>query len=263
MLRLIIFLLTGFAAALIVTGWQGYKDSPWENFSPWKFIRSYFVALLVGAVFYYLETQKILFFDNFGILFLSILSVERMMGELYKGFLRKQSHPEYIKLFERLRIKFKSFQIQLIVAIFFVATIAVATIFLLIPLVSSALLLPRNIAGLIIGFIGGLLSATGGAIKDSQFEGFKLKKFIRSPIVGLVGGLILVRFSHDPLLLLLSAIGFERVMVELYKTFIQRRVRGIFEGQKPKYPFWLKNRWIFFVLYSIGGLALIFSILLT
>lgn len=260
MLQLILFILISVAAALIVTGWQGYKDSPWENFVTRKFMRSYLVAILVGVAFYYLNTLKLLSFNNLGILLLTILSVERATGELYKGFIRKQSHPEYIKLFERLHIRFKSPKIRVITGILFTATLATAILILLTQFISYVLLLPSIMAGLIVGLIGGTLSATGGAIKDSQFEGFRFKKFIRSPIVGMLGGIILVRFTNNPLLLLLSVTGFERVVVELYKTFIRRQVRGIFEGQKPKYSYWLKNRWIFIILYGIGVLTLAVSL---
>ena len=263
MLQLILFMLMGIAAALIVTGWQGYKDSPWENFAFRKFARSYFFATIAGLIFYYLDTLKILSFDNLGVLLLTILSIERAIGELYKGFIRKKSHPEYVKLFERLHIKFKSTTIRVITGILFAIVLTGAILILLTQLITHILLLPSIMAGLIVGLIGGTLSAAGGAIKDSQFEGFRFKKFIRSPIVGMLGGLILIRFSNNPLLLLLSVTGFERVVVELYKTFILKQVRGIFEYQKPVYVFWLKNRWIFFVLYLIGALILILSTILT
>lgn len=242
----------GVAAASIVTGWQGYKDSPWENFVFRKFVRSYLVASVAGLVFYYLDNFKILSFDNLGVLLLTILSVERATGEVYKGFIRKQSHPEYVKLFERLHIQFKSPAIRVITGILFAAVLTGVVLILLTQFISRILLLPSITAGLIVGLIGGTLSAAGGAIKDSQFEGFRFKKFIRSPIVGMLGGVILVRFTNNPLLLLLNVTGFERVVVELYKTFIKRQVRGIFESQEPNYLYWLKNRWIFIVLYGIG-----------
>lgn len=259
--RLILFIFIGVAAALIVTGWQGYKDSPWENFALWKFARSFFVAAFIGIIFYYLDALKILKFSNLGILLLAILSVERAIGELYKGFIRQQSHPEYVKLFEKFSIHFKSPANRVIAGVVFALVLASVILILLIRLTPYVLLLPRVAAGLIIGLFGGMLSAAGGAIKDSQFEGFKFRKFMRSPIVGMLGGTVLVYFSNHPLLLLLSAIGFERVAVELYKTFMRRQIRGVFAGQKPEYPFWLKNRRIFVILYGIGVLTLISAML--
>lgn len=262
MLELILFILISIAAAMIVTGWQAYKDSPWENFDTRKFIRSYGVAIIVGAGLYYLHTSNIIVFENKGILLLTILSMERGIGEIYKGFVRKSSHAEYVKLFERLHIKFKSYSLQVLAGVIFAVIFAAILVVVLTALTSYALKLPPILAGLIAGFFGGMISATGGAIKDSQFEGFKFKKFIRSPIVGILGGLILINFTNNPLLLVLSVIGFERLVVEVYKTFIRRQVRGIFEGQKPKHPHWLKNRWIFILLYVLGALAFIVSLLM-
>jgi hypothetical protein len=262
MLQLILFLLASAGAGLIVTGWQGYKDSPWENFIFHKFIRSYIVAILVGLVFYSLDFFKLLIFDNFGVALLAILSVERAIGEIYKGFIRKQSHPEYIKLFERLNAKLKYSQ-RLIIGILLIASIATA-IFVFSTQFAFYTKLPSSIAvGAIVGLIGGTLTAIGGAIKDSQFEGFKLKKFIRSPIVGILGGVIFFHFTKNFLLLLLSVTGFERITIEFYKTFLQRRVRGIFKNQKPVHAFWLKRRWVFFVLYAIGISILVLLTTLT
>ena len=59
-----------------------------------------------------------------------------------------------------------------------------------------------------------------------------------------------------------SLIGYERVIVELYKTFWQRQTRGIFENQKPKYANWKTKRWIFLVQYlvGIGILIILFTV---
>ncbi len=104
-----------------------------------------------------------------------------------------------------------------------------------------------------------MLIATGGGIKDSQREGFKFKKFIRSPITGAFAGFLLIRFSAVPIFLLLSTGGLERVIIEFYKTYYTKYTRGIFEEQKPKYKNWFKKRWIFFFTYLIS--VIIFIIL--
>ena len=254
-------ILAGLAAAAIVTGWQGYKDSPWEGFIPGRFARSYVVALSVGLVCWCLNASGMLVFDNAGVLLLSVLSFERGIGELYKGFIRRESHPEYEKLFERLHIEFRSQAVRAVAGILVALVVAASILIVLSRVLSSALLLPHIPAGLIAGLSGGLLSATGGAIKDSQFEGFRIKKFIRSPIVGMLGGMILVHLTDNPLLLLLGCTGFERVAVELYKTFLTRQIRGIFCGQEPKYRQWLQSRWVFAMLYSTGAISLVILLL--
>ncbi len=262
-LDLLTHLLLGIAAAMIVTGWQGYKDTPWEDFVFRKFVRSYLIGVLCALLVYASVRSGLLPSTNYGVLLLVIVSIERLIGEVYKGFIRKGSHAEYVKLFERLHISFSSAIIRSLAGILFAVILTAFILLVLSKLVGLILQAPVLPSGLLIGVIGGLLSAIGGAIKDSQFEGFKVLKFIRSPLVGMVGGLLLVHYTRNPLLLLLSITGFERVVVELYKTFIKRSVRGIFEGQHPKFGRWFKLRWLFFVLYACGVTVLIAGLYLS
>jgi hypothetical protein len=117
-------------------------------------------------------------------------------------------------------------------------------------------------AGALAGAIAGVMVAIGGALKDSQFEGFLPRKFVRSPIVAAMAGLLFVRFSSDAFLVALACIGGERVGVELYKTFLRRQVRGIFAGQPPRFPVWLERRYLFGLSYGMAVMvcvALLFS----
>lgn len=255
---LITYTITGFAASLIVVGWQGYKDTPWENFVLKKFLRSITVGILLGIVFFVLNLYWNVRADNLGILLLTILSIERIIGETYKGFIRKTSHPEYERLLIKLRIVIKNPYIRSIAGIISAIVLSVIVIGISMKIIEFITKLNNfYITGVVAGFIGGTLNAIGGALKDSQFEGFKFLKFIRSPIVGIIGGLILVNFSSKPFFLILAITGFERVVVELYKTFVRRQVRGIFANQKPKYKIWFKRRWVFIILYGIGVAFLI------
>jgi hypothetical protein len=107
-----------------------------------------------------------------------------------------------------------------------------------------------------------VLVATGGALKDSQFEGFIPAKFIRSPIVGAMVGMIIIHFSTSWYLVVLASIGGERIGVELYKTFLKRHVRGIHANQPIRHPVWLARRGIFALLFGLAValcLALLFS----
>jgi hypothetical protein len=92
-------------------------------------------------------------------------------------------------------------------------------------------------------------------MKDSQFEGFKPLKFIRSPIVAALGTTLLVQRSLSPPLIATAAIGIERVLVEFYKTFLTRQVRGIHAGKPLVHPGWLRWRWLFAVAYVAGMAA--------
>jgi hypothetical protein len=72
--------------------------------------------------------------------------------------------------------------------------------------------------GLIIGTIAGILVALAGARKDSPYEGFKIKTFFRSPIVGAIAGVIVAySVKSDKKGLFLGSIAVERMIVEGYK----------------------------------------------
>ena len=254
----IFYLAIGLSASFIVLGWQGYKDSPWENFVLKKFLRTLVVGPMVGVLFFVFSIRWQITASNLGILLLTILIIERLIGETYKGFIRRASHPEYERLLIKLKITISNPYLK---SVFGIAS----AILLSVVVIGGSIIIIQIIQkfystvtiGIIVGLMGGTVSAIGGALKDSQFEGFKVKKFIRSPIVGIIGGVILIHFSSQPLFLFLSVIGFERVVVEFYKTFIKRQIRGIFEGQEPTFKIWLRRRWIFAVLYGIGVAVLI------
>ena len=73
----------------------------------------------------------------------------------------------------------------------------------------------------IIGLTAGLLCALGGALKDAPHEGFKPLTFLRSPLAGLVGGLVALYWTTEPLLVFVFAGYFERLAVEGYKILRQ------------------------------------------
>jgi len=70
------------------------------------------------------------------------------------------------------------------------------------------------------GFIGGLLVALGGALKDAPYEGFDPATFWRSPVIASVWGVVLgVEFPRTSCVLLgMSTIGLERVTIETMKV---------------------------------------------
>jgi hypothetical protein len=105
---------------------------------------------------------------------------------------------------------------------------------------------------LLVGSSAGLLAAIGGALKDSQFEGFIPAKFIRSPIAGALAGMIFVHFSKAWFLVALAVVGGERAGVELYKTFLKRQVRGIHAGKPILYPDWFARRFYFAISFGIS-----------
>ncbi len=241
----------GAVAGLIVSSWQGFKDPPWEGFFLSKFVRSIFVGAGAGAVLLLAASRGWLRVDNLGVFAFAIVAIERIVGETYKGFLRRGAHPEYHKLLARLHIPAHRYPVKVLLGVGFV--------FGAIELVRGVAILLRHLevssgsltlSGLVIGSIAGTICAIGGALKDSQFEGFLPRKFVRSPIVSAIVGMLFVHFSSDAFLTVLACIGGERVGVELYKTFVRRQVRGIFAGLPPRYPAWLERRYLFGLSYG-------------
>ena len=243
----------GALAGLIVSSWQGFKDPPWEGFFVGRFFRSILVGSLAAAVLAYAGLAGSLSIDNYGVFAFAIVAIERVVGEAYKGFFRKGAHGEYFKLLGRMHVPENVYAIKLLVGTGFV--VGSYWLFRLLAFWLKQLTAgshPVWLAGLIIGLAGGLLVAIGGALKDSQFEGFIPLKFVRSPIVGALAGLILVHFSKAWFLVALAVVGGERVGVELYKTFLKRQIRGMHAGKPILHPAWYARRWVFALSYSLA-----------
>lgn len=82
------------------------------------------------------------------------------------------------------------------------------------------------------GFVGGLLVALGGALKDAPYEGFDPATFWRSPVIGTVWGAVVgCAFPRaSPYLVGLSTIGLERLTVEAMK--VGRARAGVYVPSK-------------------------------
>ena len=255
---MVLFILLGISAGFIAASINSFKDAPYENFLWLKFFRSFVLGSFVGFVYYQLHSRGIVAFENLGILLLAMIPAERGLGELYKGFLKTTNHFEFVHAFKNLRIPLEIYPVKLLLAVVVLviyAIIVAMSVWLAGTIITSTL--PLLLKGLVVGFFSTLVVAVGGGAKDSQFEGFDIKKFFRSPLMGMFTGIFLVFFTQNPLLLVLSNIGLERTAVECYKTFIKRRVRGMHKGKKIAYPQWLSRRWIFFFIYCLNVLLML------
>jgi hypothetical protein len=252
----------GSMAGLIVSSWQGFKDPPWEGFSLAKFLRSILVGAGAGGALAWFLSRRGLVVDNPGVFAFAVVAIERTIGEGYKGFFRRGSHAEYLRLLTKLHIPATSYFIKVAAGIGYL--VGVYWLFRgLARLLDSLIASGSGLAvpGIVIGLLDGVMVGIGGALKDSQFEGFIPLKFVRSPIAGMVSGAIFVHYSANPLLVVLATVGGERVGVECYKTFLRRQVRGMFAGQPPRYPEWIARRGIFTASYFAavtGSLLLLF-----
>lgn len=93
-----------------------------------------------------------------------------------------------------------------------------------------------------IGFASGLLTASGGAYKDVQWEPFSWRTFLRSPIVGAGwgGALGAIAPSAPWVLIGLACIGGERLSVEAWKA-LRRKMPSKFKHEKRDWG-WLLHR---------------------
>jgi hypothetical protein len=258
-MTMLTYLLIGLAGGMIVSSWQGYKDPPWEGFSPARFVRSPLVGAAAGLVLALVERHtSLIAVDNLGLLMLAALATERLVGEIYKGFLRRRFHVEYVRLFQRAGFPMQRDGARAALGVVFLA--GGLSLYWALGLFVDAVRAAWGVSpvgGVLIGLTVGTVVAIGGALKDSQLEGFKPKKFVRSPLMSAAGAIVIVQASADPLLVALATIGFERVAVECYKTFLTQQVRGIHENRTPSHPEWFARRWIFAVTFfacvMLGG----------
>lgn len=75
-------------------------------------------------------------------------------------------------------------------------------------------------ATILIGGVGGWLTAAGGAWKDAPIEGFSPWKFMRSPVVATAWAMPLSFLTDDWAVLALCAGGLSVASIETYKTFL-------------------------------------------
>ena len=226
---LILALLAGTHAAT----WGAFKDSPFEGFKPVSFVRSIVVVVVVAvalALATDLETTMA------PIVFLGVLyGVERLATELWKSFLREDDQNAYaipmrVAILGRIvEGRFARYLMGLVVLVVVVGMSGAA-----------AALQPAGGGPLavlvLVGGIGGWLTAVGGAWKDAPVEGFSGWKFLRSPVVATAWTIMLLPFTQDWVALTFAAAGLSVLAIETYKTFFTGgRPPGKFDG-KPVRP---------------------------
>jgi hypothetical protein len=239
-----------------------YKDSPHEGFTWGKYLRSAVLSTLIAVAW-----QAAVGFDLasagsrlvlFGLAYVS----ERGLVELYKTFLREEDQSKYtipMQFHVRGRVV-RSRRVRWAVAGGWVVVVV---------LVGAGLVaLQRShvtplTAVLLIGSLGGWLSAVGGAIKDAPIEGFERLKFFRSPAIALAWSLLAACFTKGYLYVALCGLGYTVATIETYKTFFfPSRPRGKFAGKPVLYPRLLTWRHRFAPLYAAIWLAVLANIAL-
>jgi hypothetical protein len=256
-MNLCIAVLVGLLAGVHTSTWGMYKDSPHEGFTWRKYLRSAVLSIVIAAAW-----QAAIGFDLasagarlvlFGLTYVS----ERGLVELYKTFLREEDQSKYtipMQFHVNGRVV-GSRRVRWTVAAGWVAVVV---------LVGAGLVaLQRSrvaplAAVLLIGSLGGWLSAVGGAIKDAPIEGFETLKFLRSPAIALAWSLLAACFTTGYLFVALCGLGYTVATIETYKTFFfPSRPRGKFAGKPVLYPRLLTWRRRFAPVYAAIWLAVL------
>lgn len=250
----------GLLAGAHTATWGMYKDSPYEGFTWRKYFRSVLVSALVSIAWEAIAGFDLTLASTRIVLFGLTYVTERGLLELYKTYLREEDQSKY---FIPMQLHVMGRVVQSRKVRWSVAGALVAAMLLVAWGLRSfeGAGVPAWAAVLLIGSIGGWLSAFGGAFKDAPIEGFETFKFFRSPVVALLWSLFVACFSHDYLHIALCGLGYTVATIETYKTFFfPNKPRGKFAGKPIRFPRFLSWRYRFAPLYAAIWLAVVLNL---
>lgn len=238
-------LLVCLAAGVHAASYGAWKDSPSESYLFRRTARELIISLSVGVIFIYYQVWQR---ESYFIIYLSTYTFDRLITEFYKLFVRVEPQENYriptqIHFFGRV---VENRMLRLVFGLIY--PLAVMVVFLVTYFLSFRL--NFQILGILTGLLIGLGDATGGAYKDGLIEGFYWNKFLKSPIFGMLGGLIVSYQTSSPFFLLMGTIAVMRMIIELkYKILSKGYVPGKFKSMKPTHLNWARKRNIFLVPY--------------
>ena len=249
----------GLIAGIHTATWGMYKDAPHEGFSGRKYARSIVLATVIAVVIaggWGLDPRRA---ADLVVLFGSTYAVERALGEVYKTFLRDEDQSKYF-IPMQLAVFGKPVQsrgARLLAGAGYV--LGVLALIVMVGWIDRTVPDPMPLwLVVLVGGLGGWISAFGGAWKDAPKEGFQTLKFFRSPFIATVYALLLSRLTDDLVLNALAALGFTIATTETYKTFFfPSKPRGKFAGMPVLYPDMLRKRQPFIALYAAIWLVVI------
>jgi hypothetical protein len=255
----LVALIIGLAAGAHSATWGMYKDAIYEGFTYRKYFRSIILGALIAVVAQLITKLDVTIASGMLILYGVTYVIERAMLEFYKTFLRDEDQSKYfipMQLHVFGKVVESRWKRWLSGAAYMAGVLAVAYG---IHALQQAELKSFGLATvLLIGSVGGWISAFGGAWKDGPIEGFEILKFFRSPLIALFYALLLAFFTTNFLYIVFGALGYTVGTIETYKTFFfPNKPRGKFAGKEIKYPEMLTRRQRFVPLYVAIWLAVI------
>jgi hypothetical protein len=239
--------LIGFAAGLHGAMYGAYKDSPHESFLMRRCVRELVMATVIAVVLALLH-----FTDGESpfIVYLSTFALTRIATEFWKLFVRIEPQEGY-----RIPTQIHCVtgvvhnpMMRLILGFGFVA--AIYGIWALckwaVPFDT-----PPPLRGLLVGLAVGISEAIAGGYKDGAVEGFYWHKFAKSPVFGMLGGLIASGHTESFAFLLLGAVGSMRMLLELvFKMVVPDYAPGKFHSMTGPYVEWAAKRSLFLPPYA-------------
>jgi hypothetical protein len=252
--------LIGLLAGVHSATWGMYKDAPHEGFSWRKYARSPILGAALGPLIAVATGLDPRHAGSAVVLFGVVYAVERALAEIYKTFLREEDQTKYFipMQFHVFGKVVRSRRARLIVGALYAA--------LLLGLIGFVAHLDRIALDthpigvvLLVGSLGGWISAFGGAWKDAPSEGFQILKFFRSPVLAALFAGGLAGLTDSLLIVTLAATGYTVATTETYKTFFfPSKPRGKFAGKPVRYPEMLFRRQRFVLPYAAiwAGLVL-------
>ena len=254
-------LLIGALAGAHASTWGMYKDSPHEGFTWAKYLRSTWSSAIIGLLVAWWTNMDLTNWSNIAVFFAVVYVTERALMEFYKTFLRTEDQSKYFipmqfHIFGKV-VESKSSRLWLGAA--YLGGV-LAVVFGLTWLEDADHGMSKWAVVLLIGSIGGWISAFGGAWKDAPLEGFHIFKFFRSPLMALGYAIILAHFSYNYLFISMGGLGYTIASTETYKTFFfPSKPRGKFAGKPIVYPDMLSTRQRFVPLYVFIWVGIIIS----
>lgn len=240
-----------------------FKDCPHEGFAWPKYLRS--TLLSTGLALAWQAAVALPLGSSAGarvVLFGLVYVTERGLVELYKGYFREEDQSKY----------FIPMQLHVMGRVVHSRplrwTVAAAWVAVVLAVVWGLTALQRTsvaplTAVLLVGSIGGWLSAFGGAFKDAPIEGFETLKFFRSPLLTLLWSLVVACFTREVLFVALCGLGYTVATTETYKTFFfPDKPRGKFAGKPILFPDLLRWRYRFAPLYAAIWVVVLLNIAL-
>jgi len=253
----------GLLAGLHAATWGMYKDAPHEGFSVRKYLRSPLLGAILGVLVQAVSGVEPRSGIDIVVLFGAIYAVERALAEIYKTFLRNEDQSKYFipMQFHVLGRVVKSRAARLLVGILYTG--------LLIGMAVAVDSIGRRVDSghslltvILVGSLGGWISAFGGAWKDAPSEGFQLFKFFRSPALAALYAVGLFSLTDSLLAITLAATGYTVATTETYKTFFfPSKPRGKFAGCPVLHPDVLRWRQWLLPLYAAIWLAVAGAVL--